>query len=170
MCNQPAGKRTWGFRFSATDAIALLILGAAILGLYRVGSNLWWLVAIVAGHFFLFCNIFRVVRRRELIWSALFVLNVAFFAFSVFVAIMFFRHSWLFPRLYILQWILIAALPLIDAGWVAVTASAYSGESLSEYLTMDPKDIGQVIGAVIIGPIWIAYILRSRRVKNTFVK
>jgi len=98
------------------------------------------------------------------------VLNVAFFAFSVFVAIMFFRHSWLFPRLYILQWILIAALPLIDAGWVAVTASAYSGESLSEYLTMDPKDIGQVIGAVIIGPIWIAYILRSRRVKNTFVK
>lgn len=78
MCNPSAGKRTWGFRFSETDAIALLILGAAILGLYRLDNNLWWLVVIVAGHFFLFCNIFRVVRRRELIWSALFVLNVAF--------------------------------------------------------------------------------------------
>ena len=30
----------------------------------------------LAPHFFLFRNIFRVVRRRELTWAALFVLNV----------------------------------------------------------------------------------------------
>jgi hypothetical protein len=59
------------------DAIALLVLGAAAYGLYRIDSKLWWLVAVVVGHFFLFCNVFRVVRRWELIWSALFVLNVA---------------------------------------------------------------------------------------------
>jgi hypothetical protein len=70
------GRRTWGFRFSAVDAIALIILGAAVFGLYRRDSKLWWLVAIVAAHFFLFCNIFRVVRRRELIWAVCFVLNV----------------------------------------------------------------------------------------------
>ena len=98
------------------------------------------------------------------------VLNVAFFAFSIFTAIMFFRHSRLFPRLFILQWILIGALPLIDAAWVAITASIYTGESLTEFFNMDAKDIGQVVGAIIFGPIWIAYVLRSRRVANTFVK
>lgn len=72
----PAAPRTWGFRFSATDALALLLFGAAILGLYRLDSKLWWLMATVAGHFFLFCNVFRVVRRRELIWAACFVVNV----------------------------------------------------------------------------------------------
>jgi len=97
-------------------------------------------------------------------------LSAAFFVFSVFTAIMFFRHSRLFPRLFILQWILIAALPLIAMAWVAGTVSYYAEESFSEYLTMDPKDIGQVVGALIFGTIWIAYILRSRRVKNTFVK
>jgi hypothetical protein len=76
MCNQPLRKRTWGFRFSAIDAIALLLLGTTVLGLYRLDSKLWWLVATVGGHFFLFCNIFRVVRRRELIWATSFVLNV----------------------------------------------------------------------------------------------
>ena len=97
-------------------------------------------------------------------------LNAAFFAFSIFTAIMFFRHSRLFPRLFILQWILIGTLPLIDVAWVAITAAIYTGESFTEFLNMDLSDIGQVIGAIIFGPIWIAYTLRSRRVKNTFVK
>lgn len=65
--HSPPAVRAWGFRFSVVDAIALLVLGAAAYGLYRLDSKLWWLVAIVAGHFFLFCNVFRVVRRRELI-------------------------------------------------------------------------------------------------------
>ena len=51
---------------------------AVIAGLHWLGSSLWWVVAIVAGHFFLFCNVFRVIRRRELIWAALFILNVGF--------------------------------------------------------------------------------------------
>jgi len=70
--------RTWGFRFSLTDAVALGVLGVTVAALHRFGSSLSWFVAIVATHFFLFCNIFRVMRRRELIWAAIFVLNVAF--------------------------------------------------------------------------------------------
>jgi hypothetical protein len=69
-------KRNWGFRFSVIDAVALVAFGAVAAGLHRLSSSLWWLVAIAAGHFFLFCNVFRVTRRRELIWAALFVLNV----------------------------------------------------------------------------------------------
>lgn len=72
MCEQHQGKRTWGFRFSPTDAAALV----AVAILHRFGSGLSWIAAIVAGHFFLFCNVFPVVRRRELIWPAAFVVNV----------------------------------------------------------------------------------------------
>ena len=36
------------------------------------------LVTIVAFHFFLFCNVFHVIRRREPIWAAIFTLNVGF--------------------------------------------------------------------------------------------
>ena len=49
--------RTWGFRFSPTDAVALILFGAAVSILHRFGSSLSWIVAIVAGHFFLFCNV-----------------------------------------------------------------------------------------------------------------
>ena len=78
MCEQLQRKRTWGFRFSSMDGVALVVFGVTFAILHRVGSSLSSIEAIVAGHFFLFRNIFRVVQRRELIWAALFVLNVAF--------------------------------------------------------------------------------------------
>jgi hypothetical protein len=78
MTEQLQQKRTWGFRFSLTDAVVLAVLAGTVATLYRFGNSLWWIVAIVAAHFFLFCNIFRVVRRRELIWATIFVANVGF--------------------------------------------------------------------------------------------
>jgi hypothetical protein len=68
--------RTWGFRFSVADAAALAAFGALAAGLHRLDSGLAWVVAVAAVHFFLFCNVFRVARRRELIWAALFIMNV----------------------------------------------------------------------------------------------
>ena len=76
MC-KPQRTRTWGFRFSPMDAVALALFGLAIAALYSRGSSLSWILAIVAGHFFLFCNVFRVARKRELMWAVAFVLNVA---------------------------------------------------------------------------------------------
>ena len=69
--------RTWGFRFSLTDALAICVFLGAAGVLWQQGIPLWWLLLIAAGHFFLFCNVFRIVRRRELIWAGLFILNVA---------------------------------------------------------------------------------------------
>jgi len=63
------------------DAAAIAVFAAVAAGLHWLGSGLWWVVAIVAGHFFLFCNVFRVIRRRELIWAALLILNVGFWLF-----------------------------------------------------------------------------------------
>lgn len=37
--------------------------------------TLAFIVAFTIFHFFLFCNVFRVPRKPELIWSALFLLN-----------------------------------------------------------------------------------------------
>ena len=72
--------RTWGFRCSLTDAIAIGAFMSAAVGLWYLNSPLWWLLVVAAGHFFLFCNVFRIVRRRELIWAGLLILNVGVWA------------------------------------------------------------------------------------------
>src|SRR5947207_1687337 len=61
-----------GFRISAFDVV-VLALGAA--GAIFVGMKIWWagmIIGFVIGHFFLFCNVFRISRRPGLIWAAVF--------------------------------------------------------------------------------------------------
>jgi len=60
------------------DAVAVGVFLGAAAGLCYLDCPLWWLLLIAVGHFFLFCNVFRIARRRELFWAALFVLNVGF--------------------------------------------------------------------------------------------
>jgi hypothetical protein len=67
-----------GFRFSAFDAF-LLILGA--LGSWFAWPRTWWagfVIAFVVGHFFLFCNVFRISRGLELTWAAVFIILTRF--------------------------------------------------------------------------------------------
>lgn len=62
-----------GFRIDLIDAL-VLIAGAA--GAVFAARVEWWmgtLIAFAVGHFFLFCNVFRVGKPLELSWSALFV-------------------------------------------------------------------------------------------------
>ena len=62
-----------GFRFSAFDALVLAVGGC---GSLLVWPRIWWLgfvTAFAVGHFFLFCNVFRISRRLELIWAATFI-------------------------------------------------------------------------------------------------
>jgi len=35
----------------------------------------WWLPGMVVMHFFLFCNVFKVPRKLELLWAAVFLIN-----------------------------------------------------------------------------------------------
>ena len=65
----------YGFRFSATDAVVLV---AGTGALVWQEFPLWWMVPVVVGHFFLFCNVFRVRRSYELAWAAVFVVNVGY--------------------------------------------------------------------------------------------
>jgi len=67
-----------GFRFSAIDA---LILVAGALGAWIVSFRIGWLgfvIAFTVGHFFLFCNVFRIARFLELIWAAIFLFLTRF--------------------------------------------------------------------------------------------
>ncbi len=67
-----------GFRFSVFDA---LILATGALGARLAWSRAGWLafvIAFVVGHFFLFCNVFRIARDLELIWAAVFIVLTRF--------------------------------------------------------------------------------------------
>ncbi len=76
MCKAQPRKRTWGFRLTPQDMLAIGAFTTAAVVLWRWENPLWWMLAIAASHFFLFCNVFRIVRRRELIWAVLFILNI----------------------------------------------------------------------------------------------
>lgn len=69
--------RRHGFRFSFTDAVVLVTGGFLSWWLAESGFPLWWVVPAAVGHFFLFCNVFLVWRRWELLWAGVFMLNVS---------------------------------------------------------------------------------------------
>jgi len=67
-----------GFRFSLLDA---LILAAGAFGSWFLWPRSWWLgfvIAFVVGHFFLFCNVFRLSRSLEFIWAGVFLALMRF--------------------------------------------------------------------------------------------
>ena len=70
----PAHPFAPGFRISAVDVLVLILGAVATIVL---GSMTWWwgfIIGFVVGHFFLFCNVFRIARSLELIWAAVFTL------------------------------------------------------------------------------------------------
>ncbi|MDR3459224.1 MAG: hypothetical protein P4N60_17475 [Verrucomicrobiae bacterium] len=58
------------------DAAAIIVFLVVAAVFRNWDSPLWWMLLIAAGHFFLFCNVFRIIRRREFIWAGLFILNI----------------------------------------------------------------------------------------------
>jgi len=67
----------WGFRWRAWDLPVLLTSAALALALQGPLGPTAWLVVLPVAHFFLFCDVFRVPTRLELVWVACFVANVA---------------------------------------------------------------------------------------------
>src|ERR1700694_1544786 len=85
---------------------------------------------------------------------------------------LFFGRSRKFPAFFIWQFVLVILLPFIDAAWAAFSLAAYTGRGPNEFfsLTNIAMALGQGFGIAIGGGIWVAYILRSERVANTFIK
>ena len=74
---KPQQNKRYGFRCSVIDALVLIAGAGLSLWLHSIYFPLWWVVPMALGHFFLFCNVFLVWRRWELLWAGFFIHNVA---------------------------------------------------------------------------------------------
>ena len=66
-----------GFRLSSLDVAVLAVGGTAAVSGGISGGWIGPLIAYVIGHFFLFCNVFRIARASELLWAFVFILLAA---------------------------------------------------------------------------------------------
>ena len=62
-------------RISGTDWLVIWSALLLTIALDRLGYPGWWMPAMVVAHFFLFCNVFKVPRKLELLWAGLFLVN-----------------------------------------------------------------------------------------------
>jgi len=97
-------------------------------------------------------------------------LNAGFVCLCIYTASLLFRHSRSFPGFFIAQEVWGVLVPLVDPLWVSFAISQAVHKPVVELLTIDPRQGGRVIVGAIGAAIWIPYILRSRRVANTFTK
>lgn len=67
--------RPWGFRFSTMDMLIFSVGIFATIVLWNSWGPFALLVPYLLGHFFLFCNTFRVGGERTLIWVGTFLAN-----------------------------------------------------------------------------------------------
>lgn len=97
------------------------------------------------------------------------VAYIAFLAFNILLAILFVKESRAFPRCFVA----FIALSFIFVGVDHLIFShAISGSSLQLQQRLQPvlqKRVSAMLPAAIAGLIWILYVVRSRRVKATFV-
>ncbi len=90
-------------------------------------------------------------------------LLLAFAAFQVVVAVAMYRKRRSFPTLFLYQWFAIPGLFILDM----LLVSALLGVGVNAL--MDAEEIGSVSGTFIATGLWVWYIFKSVRVRNTFV-
>jgi hypothetical protein len=97
-------------------------------------------------------------------------LNVATLALFLYTTVLFFKRSSSFPQFYIYEWIVLIFLPIVDIVWGGFTLSIATGRPFSELAKFGSEELAQSLGAAVGAAIWISYILKSKRVANTFTR
>jgi len=111
----------------------------------------------------------KVFKQFPLVAYGELALNVAAVALAFATTLLLFRKSRHFPRMFILECVASAVVPVLDLGWTGLAFSIELGRPISEFLEVEQQEIRQFILAVIGAVIWITYMLRSKRVRNTFI-
>jgi hypothetical protein len=148
---EPVGIRGWLAVLAFAQVVAILRLIGSLAQYYTtLDANFW-------------------TTFPTAIWGEA-LLNAAVVLLGVYTTVLLFRRSRNFPRFFILQLIGVICLPLVDLLWIASMVSLATGQPFSDYLTIEPKEGVQMIAGAIGALIWLTYILKSRRVANSFTR
>lgn len=90
-------------------------------------------------------------------------MRIAYTIFLVYVAYLFFNKRVEFPRMFVWTYAISLAIPFAIGIWVSTTSAI---NTLPNLATSD--FIYPYLGTIVVGGIWTAYVLNSRRVRNTF--
>jgi hypothetical protein len=91
-------------------------------------------------------------------------LNLAFLTLQLVVLVAMLRRSHRFPQLFLLQWFAIPVVFILDTFWIASILGAPVNHVLAGDALVAP--IASFVGT----GIWVAYVYRSVRVRNTFTR
>ena len=89
--------------------------------------------------------------------------DAALVLITLFVTVAFWMKKASFPALYTAQWLLLSLYPFGEAFYLSTTLSVSLASLVGSIL-------GQTVGPSVGGLLWVAYVHRSKRVKNTFVR
>ncbi|MBZ9794135.1 DUF2569 family protein [Mesorhizobium sp. ES1-4] len=91
-------------------------------------------------------------------------LNIAFLALQLVVLISMLRRSRRFPQLFLLQWLALPVVFVLDTIWISSILGAPVSQMLAGDALVTP--IASFVGT----GIWAAYVYKSVRVRNTFTR
>lgn len=89
------------------------------------------------------------------------IANIAFFAFTVWLAVLFFKKRKTVPKLYIYWLLLNCVLQVADMVFSSFIPAAAAQSHANAFAELAKAAIGAAI--------WMPYFLQSKRVRNTFV-
>jgi uncharacterized protein DUF2569/uncharacterized protein DUF4339 len=171
------GLETWQPAESIAEVAAALARNAALTGM---GG---WLILIAFGQVVTPLRLFVEVGHYyatldhglferfpvTLVGEAL--MNVAVAVLAVTTAVLFFRKSRRFPAFFIGEMVVALLTGPVSMAWVSLVLGVESDQPALDILLpmLTPREITQQILAVIGCAVWIPYVMKSRRVANTFV-
>jgi hypothetical protein len=102
--------------------------------------------------------------RYPLAFSVELLLRISYLGLLIYAAYLFFNRRTAFPNTYIAAIAAGLVLPYVVALWATVTTGINTFGALSSW-----DFLGYYIVGLVVGLLWMSYLLNSVRVRNTFV-